>query len=554
MRIAGSKTRGVVCPIFIVLFFAIAAFWLSACAAAPQALPSITNVFSVKTVAEYDGLPHGIVVRNTLESDSVYYSLDGVEWQSQAITFVEQGDYKVYYKVVRNGFADFVDFGELSITRTLLDGVSAAYVTVIYDGQPHGIRVDGALPSDTVVYSPHNAFTEVGEYSVGFSVERRGVGYYGGECRLTILPDILGAYYNAERGALEITETTAFDIDGCGELNGKPFRVENGVLTYDGHEYKQPRDGEKAYAFDINGTKLYHIGGAVARFAFAFNPTVVTIDGARFGVSGEYNFVESVVSLGEISNDGAEYAVAAADAVTDVKIVLSERARRPLPDTEEIIVYDGAAHAVTAHYDGDAVFTLNGVEASGVPSVTDIGEYVYEITVYSAVYLPEKTTHKATVVLRGAYFSDDKIIEFDGLDAIIDGTRKVADYASKTADGKPFAVADGCVVYDGERMREFDGGLLLGITVNGVYGVLALDQTQIDEIYVYVTCDGETARVRMETWRGQFYSRSFALAEIARADITVNGVAPFYDESDDRYVITPSELGGAVAFIDLKIT
>ena len=55
MRIAGSKTRGVVCPIFIVLFFAIAAFWLSACAAAPQALPSITNVFSVKTVAEYDG-------------------------------------------------------------------------------------------------------------------------------------------------------------------------------------------------------------------------------------------------------------------------------------------------------------------------------------------------------------------------------------------------------------------------------------------------------------------------------------------------------------------
>lgn len=102
-------------------------------------------------------------------------------------------------------------------------------------------------------------------------------------------------------------------------------------------------------------------------------------------------------------------------------------------------------------------------------------------------------------------------------------------------------------------MREFDGGLLLGITVNGVYGVLALDQTQIDEIYVYVTCDGETARVRMETWRGQFYSRSFALAEIARADITVNGVAPFYDESDDRYVITPSELGGAVAFIDLKI-
>ena len=175
MRIAGSKTRGL-SALFYCFIFCNRGVLAERVRRRAAGVAFDYERFSVKTVAEYDGLPHGIIVRNTLESDSVYYSLDGVEWQSQAITFVEQGDYKVYYKVVRNGFADFVDFGELSITRTLLDGVSAADVTVIYDGQPHGIRIDGALPSDTVVYSPHNAFTEVGEYSVGFFRRTRGVG------------------------------------------------------------------------------------------------------------------------------------------------------------------------------------------------------------------------------------------------------------------------------------------------------------------------------------------------------------------------------------------
>lgn len=550
---AGRRALCVVCPIFVAAIFTLIAFLLFACAAPSRSLPQIVDIYSPKTVVEYDGLPHGISIRNVLATDSVYYSVADGEWQKNEIEYIEQGEYTVRYKIVRNGFADFIGFGELSIVRTELDGIHAPDITVIYDGLPHGIQIEGLLPDDCVTVSPADSFTDVGEYSVSYTVERSGAGYYVGSCKITVLPDIIGDYVNAYNGVIRITSNTVFDIHCNGTTDGKPFSVSDDVLTCDGAEYVKLGKSDRLYIFDVNGTRLYRIGGSAAVFSVELQPPTLIADGVRFTVSGEYNFVESVESDAAISDDGKFYTVTADGKTATVRILLTMRARKPLPDTEEIIVYDGKAHEIAARYDGKAEYSINGVTTSVLPTVTDIGVYEYSVTVYSDVYATETTAHRATVVLSGVYYSTDTIAEFDGVDAVINSAQYSVDYGNKTVASKALTTAGGSVIFGDERLSALDDGTLMSICVNGNTSVIRLAEARIDEMYASVTCDGQSVCVRFEDWNGLFYSRSLALSAVESVSITVNGVVPFYDEDCARYVLTPSELSARVTRIIIEL-
>lgn len=552
MRKAGRKTLGVVCPIFVATIFAALAFLLCSCAAATQSLPEITDIYSPETVVEYDGHSHGIEIRNVLDTDVVYYSTDGDKWQTDKIEYTETGDYTVRYKIVRSGFADFIDFGQLRIVRTVLADISADDVTVVYDGAPHGIHIDGLLPGDVVTYSNGNAFTDVGEYEVKFTVERGG-GRYSGECTVTVLPDILGDYVNPYGGVIRITETAVFDIAGSGVIYGKPFRVSDDILYCDDLQYIKRAPHESLFVFDVNGTAFYHIGGGSVEFYVRFLPVALVVDDVCYAVSGEYNYEESVTTDAALFADGARYTVVADGDRADIRITLSERVQRDLPDTAETIIYDGVAHEISARYDGKVVYSLGGVASSDIPTVTDIGEYVYEITVLDAVYLPATTVHKVTVVLDGAYYSPTTAAEFNGLKAAINDVEYTVDYAEKQIGGKTLATEDGCVVYGDERLTAAGDGMLMCVSVNGAVGVVLLPRTQIDETYAYITCDGREACVRLENWSGTVYSYAFPLTDMASVSIEVNGVAPLFDEANGRYVFTPTELSRHIARVVVEI-
>ena len=68
-------------------------------------------------VGVYDGAEHTITVSDLEPGDVVYYSEDGVSYDTAEIAYTDPGTYTIYVKVERAGYEDFLGSGTVTITE-----------------------------------------------------------------------------------------------------------------------------------------------------------------------------------------------------------------------------------------------------------------------------------------------------------------------------------------------------------------------------------------------------------------------------------------------------
>ncbi len=88
----------------------------------------------------------------------------------------------------------------------IVENITAQDVTAVYNGQSHSITVKGAQTDDTLTFSTteegtytetNPSFTDAGEYSVYFKVEREGYTPFEGSATVTITPAVITVTPNA---------------------------------------------------------------------------------------------------------------------------------------------------------------------------------------------------------------------------------------------------------------------------------------------------------------------------------------------------------------------
>ena len=454
----------------------------SACADTDNAateLAELTDIYADNVYVTYDGNPHCITVHNILDSDDVTYSVDNFYFSIYSPSFTQPGEYTVYYKVVRAGFAEFTSFAKITIISPTVDGISAPNISVVYDGLPHTVTINGISPSDTVTYSSDGeifsteniSFTEVGVYTVYYCVER-GFGAERSSCTLTILPDISGRYFNRAFGLVVIDKTDAYinsakkefalNIDGCGRIDGTEFFVSDGVLTYgtmtftaltdDDIVYKlspssllilfsPPKDvthpvffcsdetGALTVSFDSNGG-IVSLGDEV----------LLAVPNVNYCESGEIVDYDKLTFRQVFSNsDGTD--------ITDIVVTLSRREVNPFTPETLYAIHDGAPHT----FDFSVPFAiLDG----GDCMYTDVGSYTVSVLFPSNKYLPfvAKCTLVILPELNGLYYSPEKVIKVSGYDVCVDGEyagRLTADDGIIAFGGLPITATDNGIEYDG---------------------------------------------------------------------------------------------------------
>ncbi|MDE5592444.1 MAG: hypothetical protein K2I75_00765, partial [Clostridiales bacterium] len=126
--------------LFIILGVVFAFIAFSACAnSEPTSNKTLVGVYASDAAVPYDGRPHSITVMNTLATDTVLYSTDGVKYSSVRPTFVLPDEYTVYFKVNRSGYQELASSATVTITPCILTDISAQNVSVGYDGLPHSV-------------------------------------------------------------------------------------------------------------------------------------------------------------------------------------------------------------------------------------------------------------------------------------------------------------------------------------------------------------------------------------------------------------------------------
>ena len=148
---------------------------------------------------DYDGRMHTgeVVVSKPVDGYTIYYSENEENIDSiDEVTYLEVGEYTVYYKVVANGYNDFV--GSFKVTINGLDIVASAEdITVKEDAQPHSGTVTVTQPTDeyTITYSTEEEgeytetnpeYSAVGEYTVYYKVTAIGYNEFAGSFRIVI--------------------------------------------------------------------------------------------------------------------------------------------------------------------------------------------------------------------------------------------------------------------------------------------------------------------------------------------------------------------------------
>ncbi|MDE7108030.1 MAG: hypothetical protein K2O39_06870, partial [Clostridiales bacterium] len=298
-------TTSILRRLLIILGVVLSFIAFSACANSETSSDrTISGVYASDMSVVYDGRPHSISIMNTLATDTVLFSTDGVNYSAISPTFVLPDEYAVYFKVNRSGYKEFSSSATVTILPCILTDIAAEDITVGYNGQPYSIGIDGLYQSDSVTYSTDGlnfsaekpSFTAVGIYTVYYRVERI-YGYYKSSCTLTILPTVYGKYFNRTYGVVEIFPHTAtVDADGySGFIRNEPFSVTDGVLTYKDLSFTQLSESDYVYKLIATDKSVYFYTGASDRLSVSFEDGSAVIklgDDALLSVP-DYNYCES---------------------------------------------------------------------------------------------------------------------------------------------------------------------------------------------------------------------------------------------------------------------
>ena len=488
----------------------------------------ITGIYAVETEVTYDGREHGVEIVGTTIGDKIFYSESGASWSTAEIKYTDAGEYSFYYKVVRTGYKDYVGIGKIKINKAILQGISASDTRVVYDGNAHGIEITGVESDDEVLFSDDGinfglsvTKTDVGRYTI-FYVVNRGNYEYRSSTVLLILPEIRGTYFNSALGEIHITDTN-YDENGRGEMDGKEFVVEDGVLTFDGAQYKKVGDDEAVYELRARGKSVFILGSKESvtveiEIDIASSVAIIKHNGETVMTVENVNYCEN----------GSE--IVLTEKCTEIVFVLLLVPE--IDDIYELVIYDGAEHGHTIEGEWDT--DIN-------PKYTDVGRYEDFITVRKDGYV-EKRIRAVLVIaedISGIYFDDTDIIVINRDRAEINGVDFAMSYAGGCweADGNAIQITDDGISYGG---KAFARAVLNAVRIE--IGGKVIVCADVEDVTILVVGGTVIVDVGGDT-----------VFEIAGSvlDVTANGssVDAVYDEEAIFYMLGNTNLKGGVIIV-----
>lgn len=472
-----------------------AAFCLTgfiACSDTAKANPVLSDIFAVDVSVKYDGKPHTISVSNTIDSDTVLFSVDNITFSATAPAFTDVGVYTVYFKVIRVGYAEFSSSATVAILPIVLSGISASNISVVYDGNPHCISIVGALDSDGITYSTDGftfssaapSFTDVGEYTVYYRVTRP-YGEYASSCYVTIFPYVYGRYFNPSYGVIVLSEanTVITDISGNGYVDGNPFSVTGNVLSYMDLQFTLLSDDDYVYRLVVQESSVLFCATATGTLYISFSDGSAVINlGADALLSvPNFNYCESGV-ITDYVDLCFEQAFSCSSDITDITVYLSTREVNPITVDCVYFTYDGKPHGF--NFGDDVVFLSDETE------FTDVGIHTVTAVFLSETYLPRLLELSLVILpdVEGVYVSDphailiaDGVLSFD--DAVLGELTVHGD--GWVCNDLPITVTEDGISYDGVSYTSTTDTVIV-VRVNGeAYAALTIPKStlQIDGTY-----------------------------------------------------------------------
>lgn len=475
----------VICAVFcFAVFFA--------CSHDTSALPTLSDIYAADVSVEYDGRYHSVFVVNTLPTDTVVYSTDNVSYSSYSPSFIDVGSYTVYFKVFRDGYAEFSSSASVSISATVLSDIYASDVSFVYDGLAHSIVISGALPSDIISYSTDGtsfssdvpSFIDAGVYTVYYRVSRP-YGEYRSSCTLTIFPNIYGRYFNSDHGVIVISENVSFTVSGSGYIDGIPFAVTDEILYYNSIEYSLLSDEDYIYRLTVSDKSLYFRSASSGSLSVSCKDNVAEIklgDDLLLSVP-DFNFCESGV-IADYNTLCFTQAFYASSDITHISIELSVRSVNPITVDTLYFTYDGLPH--TLDFSEDVVFL------DDEHSFTDVGSYTVSVIFASTAYLPKQLDCTIVILpdVDGVFLSSQHVIRISDkcffFDGMLCGELSILD-CSWAFNDLPITVSDGGIEYADDYYASVDYPVL-AVYVDDVYCSCLLISS--DMLQLHIDYDG----------------------------------------------------------------
>lgn len=473
----------IVAVIFIAVFTS-SIFCLIGCGdTASEALVGAADDIILRDVdVVYDELWHSVVVDNVADGDEVLFSAsaDG-EFIPERPQYKYPGEYVIYCKVNRSGIEVFSGSARVTIRSTILAGIDAEPIVVVFDGNEHGIVITGLEDGDCVEYSLDGEsfsavapkFAGVGEYRVYYRVER----IYG-ECRasttVAILPDLSGVYVDLRQGAVTLCGLTAavngaefamsYGVDGCGTIGDAEFSVDGETLYFDGAAYEKIGGDEKVYVLSVSGVGFYlHSSHAPTVEIFTDGgAAVVTVGGKEIVTVDDVNYCENADA-----EDYAERSFAKTLTEGETTLELTKRQTRTLPRKEIFHIYDGTPVDPDVEYDAVLFKTANGFSEE-CPRLSEVGEYEIEAVVLSDEYLPTVWLIGVTIApnIDGIYYNDTDAVEIAGATAWLNGEELRAEYDKAwSIAGQAVLPTDDGITLGGESLTRYAAGHVVVVKV-----------------------------------------------------------------------------------------
>lgn len=526
-----------------------------------SSLNTIADIYAADVNIVYDGRPHSIVVNNTLSSDTILYSTDGNNFSESSPVFVLPDTYTVFFKVIRSGYTDFSSSATVTITPSILDGISAPNATVIYDGLSHSVSVNGALSTDKITYSTDGAtfssgapsFTDIGVHTVYYHVQRV-YGDYESSCTLTILPNILGRYFNPSFGLIVIDRDCAYvnsvrqdvtvGIDGSGYLSSESFSVSDSVLNYNSLSFTALTDGKYVYKLTSSTASRYFCYSADGELNITFENDicVVKLDDQTLLSVPDVNYCESahITDYAELT---FEQAFIHSSDITEINVSFSLRDTNPFVAEYKYYTYDGLPHGLD--FSVPVVFP-DDTE----PTFTEIGKHTVTAIILSDKYLP--LVAECTLIIMpdidGTYFSTERILKIDDKSVYIDG-----EYSGKlstldenwTYDGMPITITVNGLTYDGEEYTTADLAMVVCIN-NEITSRIAL---QSDIKQICISFDRSSLVFTNKT-------NILLTVPIDSNSVSIvsngNDIVPVSSDSNNYFILGTTELDTDIIFINVS--
>ena len=381
----------------------------------------------------YDGQPHSIDLSVTTPGvRATYASSEDGTYTETLPSFTDAGEYTVWFRLEKENCETVISSAEVTIIPAMINFTTIGY-EVAYDGKPHSIRLEIATEGTIVTYSTSDdgtfsaelpTFTEVGEYTVWFKIEKKNYSSVFANAMFAITPQAIAysagdysGYYDGQPHSIAlsiategVTATYATSEDGAYSATLPSF-TKTGTYTV---WFKLEKENCETVVDSASVTimKLGKIEYMVSNYSGYYDGKAHTIDLVTTeGVTATYAPSESgayTAALPSFTETGT-YTVwfklekAGYETVVDFATVTIMELGKIEYSVQDYSGYDdGEAHSITLNVITEGVTatfaTSEGGEYSAdMPSFTDIGTYTVWFKLEKEGY--ETVVDSATVTI-----------------------------------------------------------------------------------------------------------------------------------------------------------